>query len=340
MLQIVRVGRLARTAILAASVATFAATFAAAASAASGDRAGWPKQIRIGGASIGGTQYIGTARFGNMLQEFLKVNATTETSAGPVDHIKLINRGEMELGGATAGPLYEGWHGQAWAKGQKYQNVRALVPFYAAFTYVTVLANNPVKSLKDLEGRKLGVGPRGGTPQSQFPKIFDILKVKPNYVLGTFGDVQSQLKDGLIDGVAYMAAHPYAAQIQLEATHEARLVPPDAATIEAFIKKYPYFSKGVLPAGAYKSVKEDMPTMVVWMYFIANKDMPETLAYEITKASFEHVEFLKSGLPSWPRYMKAEHMFTSPVPLHRGAVRYYRETGVKLPASIIPPEAK
>ena len=313
---------------------TFATT------AYSADRSSWPKQLRIGGASIGGTQYVGTARFGNMLQEFLKVNATTETSAGPADHIKLINRGEMELGGATSGPLYEGWHGEAWAKGTNYRNVRALVPFYSAFTYVTVLAKSPVKTLKDLDGRKLGVGPRGGTPQTQFPKIFEILGVKPNYVLGTFGDVQSQLKDGLIEGVAYMAAHPYAAQVELEATHEARLIPPDAATVDAFVKKYPYYSKGVLHTGAYKSVKVDMPTAVVWMYFIANKSMPDSLAYEITKASFEHVDYLKAGLPSWDKYMKAENMFSSPVPLHRGAVQYYREKGVKLPASVIPPEGK
>ena len=313
-------------------------TFATAANSA--DRSNWPKQIRVGGASIGGTMYVATARFGNMVQEFLKVSATTETSAGPADNIKLINRGELELGGATAGPLYEGWNGLAWAKGTNYQNVRALVPFYPAFTYVTVLASSSVKTLKDLDGKKLGVGPRGGTPQTQYPKIFEILGVKPNYVLGTFVDIQSQLKDGLIEGVAYMAAYPYAAQIELEATHDARLVPPDAATADAFVKKYPYFSKGVFPAGSYKSVKVDMPTVVVWMYFIANKSMPDSLAYEITKTSFEHVDYLKSGLPSWDKYMKAENMFGSPVPLHRGPVQYYREKGVKLPASLIPPEGK
>ena len=83
-----------------------------------------------------------------------------------------------------------------------------------------------------------------------------------------------------------------------------------------------------------------MSTVVVWMYFIANKSMPDSLAYEITKTSFEHVDYLKSGLPSWDKYMKAENMFGSPVPLHRGAVQYYREKGVKLPASLIPPEGK
>src|SRR3990170_3328853 len=53
---------------------TFATT------AYSADRSNWPKQIRLGGGSIGGTMYVGTARFGNMVQEFLKVNATTESS--------------------------------------------------------------------------------------------------------------------------------------------------------------------------------------------------------------------------------------------------------------------
>ena len=107
-----------------------------------------------------------------------------------------------------------------------------------------------------------------------------------------------------------------------------------------FYDKYPYFSKGVLPAGSYKSVKEDMHTVVVWMYFIANKKMPDSLAYEITKASFDHVDYLKAGLPTWDRYMKAENMFSSPVPLHRGAIQYYKEIGVKIPARLIPPEGK
>lgn len=315
-------------------------SFTLAAMADAAERSDWPKYVRLGGASIGGTQYVATARFGNMIQEFLKVNTTTEASGGPADHIKLINRGDMEFGGATAGPLYEGWNGLAWAQGNKFQDVRALVPFYSAFTYATLLAKSPVDTLKDLDGKKVGLGPRGATPETQWPKIFDIIGIKPVYVRGAFGDIQSQLKDGMIEAIVYMAAHPYAAQLELEASHEARIIVPDADTIDKFVGKYPYFTKGILPAGSYKSVKKDLPTILSWMYIITSKKIPDSLAYAVTKASFEHVDYLKGGLPSWDKYMKAENMFSSPVPLHRGAIEYYREKGIKVPAAVIPPEGK
>ena len=305
------------------------------------DKSNWPKTLRIGGASVGGMLYVVTAGYANMVQEYLGVNTTVEETGGPVDNITLIQSKQNELGTASAGTLYEGWNGEAWANGKKHQDVRALVPTYYQLSYITYLQNNPINSWDELPNKVIGYGPKTGTPATQFPKHFEISGISPKEaVYGTFGDVQNQLKDGLIDGVLYIASLPYAPQVEMEATMEAGMLVPPEDVVDKLVEKYPYFAKDVLKKGAYPSVKEDMTTSVMWTYIVGHKDLPEDLVYEMTKKSYEEVEFLKTSLSTWDQYMKPEVMLTSPIPLHPGAIRYYREVGLDIPDKLIPDEMK
>ena len=38
--------------------------------------------------------------------------------------------------------------------------------------------------------------------------------------------------------------------------------------------------------------------------------------------------------------MKPEDILKSTIPLHKGAIRYYRERDIQIPDRLIPPEAK
>ncbi|HOJ44082.1 MAG TPA: TAXI family TRAP transporter solute-binding subunit, partial [Syntrophorhabdaceae bacterium] len=86
----------------------------------------WPvKGVTIGAAPIGGVYYVWAGGPAKVLGEKMGIPASVESTGGPVHNVQLVNNKELHFGMVTAAPAYEGWTGTGWAKGKKYQNIRA-----------------------------------------------------------------------------------------------------------------------------------------------------------------------------------------------------------------------
>src|SRR3546814_14988908 len=67
----------------------------------------------------------------------------------------------------------EGWTGEGdWTQGKKFDNVRAIFPMYDTPFHMITLAKSGIESFEDLDGKRVGVGPRAGTPGTYFPRFF------------------------------------------------------------------------------------------------------------------------------------------------------------------------
>ena len=68
---------------------------------------------------------------------------------------------------------------------------------------------------------------------------------------------------------------------------------------------------------------------------MVNKDLSADVAYKLTKTYFESLDEVKKG-NSMLAILRAQDRFASLVaPLHPGAVKYYKEAGVDIPAHLI-----
>ena len=94
----------------------------------------------------------------------------------------------------------------------------------------------------------------------------------------------------------------------------------------------------MIPAGSYKAVTKDIKTFGSWNIMIAGKDVEEEVVYNILKLLFDNAKIVTDT------YSAAEFSETAimdaAVPLHAGAVKFYRERGVTIPDRLIPDEAK
>ena len=63
------------------------------------------------------------------------------------------------------------------------------------------------------------------------------------------------------------------------------MVPIEADKIDSMIQKYPFYTKVVIPADAYKQ-GADIETVGVKAMLVATDKMDEQTAYDITKAIF------------------------------------------------------
>ncbi|MFN3724551.1 MAG: TAXI family TRAP transporter solute-binding subunit [Paracoccaceae bacterium] len=319
-------------------IKTLAAACAAglvATTAMAQDKTGWPSEITIGTASQGGTYFVYGNGFAGYMSEALGVNATGEVTGGPVQNVTLVETGDHLMGLVTMGPAYDAWMGKSeLAPGLEHRSVRALFPMYQTPFQVVVLRSSGITSVSDLNGKRVSVGPAGGTPGTYWPQFMTAVGVNANVSYAGAADAAGQLQDGLIDAFAFAAGVPISAFAELAAQQDVVMfgLNPDeqAKVLEAFPAMAPF----TIGAGTYAGHDYDQPTVALWNFAVAHADMPESLAYEITKLALDnndrmmqiHATAAETKIDNWDK--------NTFMPFHPGAVKYYEEKGITLPDTL------
>lgn len=299
------------------------------------DREGWPSTITIGTGSQGGTYFTYGSGFGAMISEDLGVTASVEITGGPVQNVTLVETGEHQLGFVTLGPADEARRGQSpLMPGVPHEKVRALFPMYQTPLQAAVLASSDIQSFNDLAGKRVGVGPAGGTSATYWTRYFEA--VDNGAVISNAGgsDTAGQLKDGLIDAFVYAAGLPTGAYAQLAVENDVRFLSMGEDTLGKMIEIAPAMQPFTIPANTYDDQPEDLQTVSLWNFAIAHQDMPESLAYEITKLAMTNHERMMQNHKASRETLPANVIKNAVIPFHPGAVRWFSENGYTIPENL------
>ncbi|MFU8865297.1 MAG: TAXI family TRAP transporter solute-binding subunit [Rhodobacterales bacterium] len=313
----------------------FAALAAAAimsvSAASAQDRAGWPSDLTVGTASQGGVYFVYGNGLAGFLAEELGVNASGEVTGGPVQNVTLVQTGDHDIGLVTMGPAFEAWNGESeLAPGLEHKDIRALFPMYETPFQGVALRSSGITSVSDLGGKRVGVGPAGGTPGTYWPRFFDTLGLDVNVSNAGAADTAGQLKDGLVDAFVFAAGLPIGAFSQLVAESDVVLFGFTDEELATILEGHPEVSEFTIPANTYTSQEEDQSSVAMWNFAIAHADMPEDLAYEITKLVMENNDRMLQIHAAAAATLAENVDNNSFLPFHPGAVRYFEEIGVTI----------
>src|SRR5262245_36587053 len=289
------------------------------------------ESITIGTASPGGVYLTYGRSLARILSRELGQEVTAQSTQGPAQNIMLLEKTQVMLAFVTTGVGLQAWNGTDWTKGTRYRAMRVIFPMYdTAFQFV-MARHLGIKWLEDPAGLRIGAGPRAGTGGTYLPMIFNALDIKASLRFGAFESLTSQLKSGDLDGVVFVAGFPTPALTELIATQPLAFVQPSADQVVAIRKALPAITPSTVPAGTYSSLARDYQTVGLYNFAVAHKDLPDDLVYRIVRAVFvNHAELVKAE-PSAKETIPANIGRNTVLPLHPGAVRYYREIGTPIP---------
>ncbi len=97
---------------------------------------------------------------------------------------------------------------------------------------------------------------------------------------------------------------------------------------EVVEKMGPPFKPVLIPANTYAGQDKDVPTAAVINYLVTSSAVSDDLAYQMTKLIYESLPELANAHASGKEIKLENAASGSPVPLHPGAIRYYREKGL------------
>lgn len=319
--------------------AVFAATalFAAASAFAQPKpNPSWPKTVSLGTGSVGGTYFVYGQAWARLANEKLGTSITPQQTQGPNQNIILVDERQIDLGMTTMGVALQGWEGKgAWTKGKKYNNIRATFPMYDTPFHFVTLEKTGIKAVKDLAGKRAGIGPRAGTCGTYFPLMFKTLGVNATIRNGQASEMAGNLQDGLIDAFAFCAGLPIAAYSELDATNKVRFFTFTGDEIKKLKAAMPELSDSLIPKGTYQQLGEDHKTVGVYNFGIAHKDLPEDLVYAIVKTVLESQPQMVKSHPAAKETLAQNWNRNTFLPFHPGAARYYREKGIEIPEKLV-----
>lgn len=316
--------------------AAIAATALIATTATAQDRTGWPGSLTVGTASQGGVYFVYGNGLAGYIGEALGINASGEVTGGPVQNVTLTQMGDHDIGLVTMGPAFEAWTGRSeLAPGLEHRDIRALFAMYETPFQGIALRSSGITSVSDLAGRRVGVGPAGGTPGTYWPRFLNTLGVSATISNAGASDTASQLKDGLVDAFLFAAGLPIGAFSQLAAEADVVTFGFTEAELATLLAAHPEVSAFTIPAGTYTAQTEDQQSVAMWNYAIANVSMPDSLAYEITKLVLENNErMMQIHAAAAATLIQNAVPNNGFLPFHAGALQYLTEQGIEVPENL------
>jgi TRAP transporter TAXI family solute receptor len=298
----------------------------------------WPQSLTIGTGSPGAVYIVYGQGLAKILTEALGIAVSAQATQGPDQNIVLLEAGHASLGFVTLGPALQGWTGTGeWTRGKKYRAMRAIFPMYDSPFQTVVMKTSGIRSVMDLAGKRIGVGPAGGTSATIFPAVFKVLNIPVTLRNGAFSEMASQFQGGLLDVLSYVSGVPFPFLAEIDGKAAIDYIAFSPQEIATLVGAMPELSPSVVPAGTYASLTSDYRTVGMYNFAVAHEDLAEDLVHAIVKAVFENRERLIATSPSARETLAANISRNTVLPFHPGAVRYYREIGVALPDKLVSP---
>ena len=231
----------------------------------------WPKSLTLGTASPGGVYYIYGEELAQILTEKLGVTVNPLPTQGTVHNVKLVDSGGLQLGMITMGVGLQGWNGTGdWTSGKRYRDMRALFPMYDTPFQAVVLQRSGIATLAQLDNKRIGGGPRGGTSGTYVPAILKALGISAEISHGSWNAMITELLAGHHDAFLAVIGAPMPA-VQKAETEPFTFIDLSPEQIEAIRKAMPEFSPSKIAAGTYRFLEKDHITIGVYNFAIGRR---------------------------------------------------------------------
>ncbi|MFS8544328.1 MAG: TAXI family TRAP transporter solute-binding subunit, partial [Limnochordales bacterium] len=271
---------------------------------------------------------LGGAMADLLTRQLQGVIVTAESTAASVENARLVGGGLSDMGMVLGSVAYNARHGLP--PFDQPLDIVALFQMYPAPQHIVTLKGSGIQSVNDMRGRRVSTEAPGSGAETIALAILDVFGIDPDrdFTRARLSQNESAeaLVDGVVDAVFLNFAYPGAAVEQMATVRDIDLVSLEPDMLEKIIEKYPYFVPTVIPAGTYRGVDYDVLALGDSNVIVAHASMPEDVAYQIVKTIFENAEALHPVHPV-AMQLTPQNGVLSPIPLHPGAERYFREVG-------------
>ncbi|RUR29005.1 TAXI family TRAP transporter solute-binding subunit [Vreelandella nanhaiensis] len=211
----------------------------------------------------------------------------------------------------------------------RFQEIRGLFPIPAITMHFILAKDKGVVGIEALEDKHIliGRGTFGAREAARYLTLFG-LEEQVQIADAALGSGPDALKNGQIDGFVTASSYPTPNIIEVAASMPIAMVSLTDEQIgmtEA--------SRQVIPGGTYPGIDEDVQTTSLPVMAYTTSQMDDDTAYTLTRTFWERRDAMAEEAAWWGG-ITTEQLGNMAGTLHPGALRYYEEAGIDIPASL------
>jgi uncharacterized protein len=256
--------------------------------------------------------------------------AVAQSTSGSVENVRAIGEGVLESGLSQADVAFWAFHGRhTFADTGPIRNLRAIANLYPEMVHIVARRDGGILAVRDLRGKRVSLDREGSGTLVDAMLILEAYGLKPEDLTIEHlepGPAADRLRDGALDAFFFVAGIPAAAVTDLATTTPVGLVPIAGPEADRLRQTYPFFSANSIPAGSYPG-GYSTPTVSVGAQWLVSAAVPEETVYGVTRALWHPStgKLLQAGHPQGGHIQQETALDGIGIPLHPGAIRYYRE---------------
>ncbi len=293
--------------------------------------------LGIGSSNPGSLTHSCSSAIAKLITKELKIQTRVQPHGGQSAFIPAVNAGEVDFGIANSYEMVDAMAGTGIYQGQKLDNLRGVAVIMPLMTAFWVAKDSPIKSLKDLKGKRV---PGGWTSQKVIGYIasgllanaglsYDDVQMVPvpNVNLGADEFIQ-----GKVDTFFFAVGSAKVREAGAKVGGVRALSLDPSAEAMARLRKHisVVYALQIQPSEANYGILQPTYISAQNYLFLTNKKVPEDVIYKVTKAIHgAKKDFLESFKPLGINFTPERMAQKMPAgDYHPGAIKFYKEVGL------------
>ena len=253
------------------------------------------------------------ARLPDLTSEVVSEGGSSITSLLDLRH------GKTNVSGTLADVAYLAYGGQLDEIPTPFDQMRGMAVTGLNTMHLLVAPATKAETLRDLSGLRVSLGAPGSSTAHITQRMLQDLGISSGQMRTERipnADIVSRLTNGDLDA-AFSGFTVPSATVIAAMEKGARLIPIDGPAIEAMRTRYPYLKRTLIPRGTYPNQTEPIRTLGVDTLLVCRAELNDTTVHALLDAYFA-----TKPATTPPNLERAP---ATPIPLHPGAARYYRQ---------------
>jgi hypothetical protein len=271
-------------------------------------------------------------------------SVTAISSAGSMENIKLLRDNQAQFGLILSIFAAWAWEGDGPIRNpqQNLRSISAMWPNVEHFVLSSdLVTTGTLADLGNIAGQRYVLGMRNSGAEHTGIYILESIGIDYNTAFNLaymgYGASAGALQDGNIIGMNVPAGAPVTAITQAYAQLGADMTilgfsEDELARVN---RRFPLWDFYTMPPGTYPYQDKPIKTASSPNVLVVRDDVSDDVVYQLTKLLWENLSTLQEIHSATKQMRLSEALKGIPVPLHKGALRYYLENNIAIPEHLL-----
>jgi TRAP transporter TAXI family solute receptor len=216
-------------------------------------------------------------------------------------------------------------------------NLRYLMKIVPAYLQMMTLKSSNINTFDDMLVKKFAPGQANLVTHLLLNMLLEVrgmtmddIRKKGGVVnFVNTGPAAQMMGDGTLDAIM-MAGNPatHSRFSEIAMTKDVDLLKIDPVLLKAVSDKYPSVKVTPMPEVTYPGIKGGFPTFATDTVLVTTDALSDDAAYLIVKSFYDNLSKLKADMNQFVEADLEKALEGNEIPVHFGALRYYRERGL------------